>query len=125
VTDRSGHWLRVSTKLQDEASQEPDEIAWSDSHGYEVTRTYTIHGGSAHKGNAKFDKAWAAVLEDFRTGVINVLVVWYLSRLDRKLEATKMIAEVVALGGRASRSVARDRARRPAGRPGAGTGSAY
>ena len=90
----------MSTKDQDEASQVPDVAEYMKQHGYNRKATYEIQGASARKGNRKFDVAWTQVLEDFRTGAIKVLVVWRLSRLDRKLAATQMIAEVVKLGGR-------------------------
>jgi DNA invertase Pin-like site-specific DNA recombinase len=98
--ERAGAWLRVSTKDQDEASQQPEVMTWITERGYELAATYQIHGASARKGNRRFDAEWAKVIEEFRTGKITVLVVWRLSRLDRKLAATQMIAEVVKLGGR-------------------------
>jgi DNA invertase Pin-like site-specific DNA recombinase len=98
--ERAGAWFRVSTKDQDEANQQPEVMKWIEDHGYEPAATYQIHGASARKGNKRFDTTWAQVLDDFRTGKIKVLVVWRLSRLDRKLAATQMIAEVVKLGGR-------------------------
>lgn len=98
--ERAGMWLRVSSTEQDEASQQPTCERWIDGHGYELGPTYTVHGGSAFKGNKKFDETWASVLDYFRTGQIQVLVVWKLDRIDRKLEALRMIKDVVALGGR-------------------------
>ena len=98
--ERAGAWFRVSTKDQDEANQQPQVLGWIADHGYEHAATYQIHGASARKGNKRFDTTWAQVVDDFRTGKITVLVVWRLSRLDRKLGATQMIAEVVKLGGR-------------------------
>lgn len=98
--EHGGAWFRVSTKDQDEASQEPDVLTAMERDGCVRKATYRIQGASARKGNRKFDAAWAQVLEDFRTGKITVLYVWRLSRLDRKLAATQMIAEVVKLGGR-------------------------
>lgn len=100
AAERAGTWFRVSTKDQDEANQQPEVLTWVADHGYEHTATYQVHGASARKGNKRFDATWTQVLEDFRTGKITVLVVWRLSRLDRKLAATQMIAEVVKLGGR-------------------------
>lgn len=96
----AGYWLRVSSRTQDELNQQPDIERWGKEHGYDHVATYQIHGASARKGNKKFDAAWQAVLDDFRSGKIDVLVVWYLSRLDRKLNATRMIGDVVKLGGR-------------------------
>jgi DNA invertase Pin-like site-specific DNA recombinase len=98
--ERAGAWFRVSTRDQDEANQQPQVMTWITDHGYDHAATYQIHGASARKGNKRFDTTWAQVINDFRTGKITVLVVWRLSRLDRKLAATQMIAEVVKLGGR-------------------------
>jgi DNA invertase Pin-like site-specific DNA recombinase len=98
--ERSGRWLRVSTKKQDEASQVPDVAAWEVGHAYTVASTYTVHGASAFKGNKRFDAEWSRVLEDFRSKKITVLVVWKQDRIDRKLNTFKMLAEVAALGGR-------------------------
>jgi DNA invertase Pin-like site-specific DNA recombinase len=98
--EKSGRWLRVSTKRQDEQSQVPDIIRWEESRGYDVKRTYTIGGASAYKGNKKFDATWAQVIKDFENGVITVLVVWMQNRLDRKLQTMRMIEEVREAGGR-------------------------
>jgi DNA invertase Pin-like site-specific DNA recombinase len=98
--ENAGIWLRVSSTGQDETLQVPDTTAWCASHGYEIARTYTVHGRSAFKGNKKFDAAWAQVLADLRDGSITVLVVWKQDRIDRKLETFQMLAQVVDAGGR-------------------------
>ncbi len=98
--ERSARWLRVSTKKQDEGSQVPDLERWEEAHAYDVKKTYTVHGGSAFKGNRKFDEAWAQVIKDLTDGLFTVLVVWKLDRIDRKEQAMKMIREVVEAGGR-------------------------
>lgn len=97
-----GMWIRVSSNGQDEQSQVPDNMGWIRGHDYRLVpgAVYTVHGRSAYKVNKGFDREWAKVLADFESGLIRVLVVWKLSRLDRKLAAMKMIGEVVALGGR-------------------------
>src|SRR5690349_17986838 len=100
AAEKAGRWLRVSTTGQDEASQVPDVDKWCETRSYDVAHTYTVHGGSAFKGNAKFDREWAKVLADFKAGRITVLVVWKSDRLDRKLNMLNMIAEVVKVGGR-------------------------
>jgi DNA invertase Pin-like site-specific DNA recombinase len=104
VAERSARWLRVSTNKksnqQDEGQQIPDIERWETGHGYDVKETYTVHGGSAFKGNAKFDAEWARVLKDIANGVFTVLVVWKTDRIDRKLETYKRIREVVEAGGR-------------------------
>jgi DNA invertase Pin-like site-specific DNA recombinase len=100
TAEPAGIWLRVSTKQQDEQSQVPDIAAWVGSHGYDQARTYTVHGGSAFKGNRKFDRTWASVLDDMRAGHISVLVVWKTDRIDRKLNTFAMLADVIKAGGR-------------------------
>lgn len=98
--DRAGIFQRVSSTGQDETSQTPDNERWADTHKYDIKTRYTIHGKSAFKGNKKFDETWAQVLDDFKSGTITVLIVWKSDRIDRKLNTFKMIADVVALGGR-------------------------
>lgn len=100
ISEPAGVWLRVSSGGQDEQSQEPEDLAWCDQRGYDVRVTYTVHGGSAFKGNRKFDQTWAQVLADIKSGVIRVLVVWKQDRLDRKLATFQMLAQVVEAGGR-------------------------
>jgi site-specific DNA recombinase len=100
VSENSGRWMRVSTKAQDEQSQLPELARWETDHGYTVAAEYTVHGGSAFKGNRKFDAQWQRVLDDLRSGKITVLVVWKQNRLDRKLNTFQMLREVVELGGR-------------------------
>jgi DNA invertase Pin-like site-specific DNA recombinase len=104
MAERSARWLRVSTNKksnqQDEGQQVPDIERWESGHGYDVRKTYPIHGASAFKGNKTFDAMWAQVIEDILNGVFTVLVVWKINRLDRKLQAYEMIKEVVKAGGR-------------------------
>jgi len=80
--DIAGRWLRVSGSDQDEINQEPQIDRWIADHGYEVGPTYRLHGKSASKGaqQAKLDE----MLEDMRSGVITVLVVWYSARIERR-----------------------------------------
>jgi DNA invertase Pin-like site-specific DNA recombinase len=100
MSERAGQWRRVSSGKQDEAGQDPDNLAWIKSHGYDLGPVYTVHGGSAFKGNRKFDEAWASVLADMKAGRIKVLVVWKQDRIDRKLNTFQMLAQVVEAGGR-------------------------
>ena len=99
---KAGIWLRVSTADQSEDAQYPDCAAYAERNGYEIDPecVYQVHGASARKGNRRFDDAWNRVLEDVKHGRIKVLIVWRLSRLDRKLAATRMIGEVLDAGGR-------------------------
>jgi DNA invertase Pin-like site-specific DNA recombinase len=105
MAERSARWLRVSTnrkgaKQQDESQQIPDVERWETGHGYDVQKTFTIHGASAYKGNKTFDDMWARVIKDITNGVFTVLVVWKTNRIDRKLQTYQMIREVVEAGGR-------------------------
>lgn len=100
MTETAGVWIRVSTASQDEASQLPDCVRYREARGYAEGPIYEVHGASAHKGNRRFDRAWAGVLDDIKHGEITVLIVWRLSRLDRKLEALAMIKQVTDLGAR-------------------------
>lgn len=99
-TERAGRWLRVSTGRQDEASQAPDIDAWCDSHGYEVAKTYLLHGRSAYKGRQ--DAAIEEVLADMRAGRITVLVVWASDRIERRgaARAFDLAQRVRQAGGR-------------------------
>lgn len=100
MTEPAGLWVRVSSGGQDEANQVPDNLAWVQSHGYDLAATYTVHGQSAFKGNKKFDEAWAQVLADMASGKITVLVVWKQDRIDRKLHTFQMLEQVLDAGGR-------------------------
>jgi DNA invertase Pin-like site-specific DNA recombinase len=96
MKEPAGMWLRVSSLGQDEKSQIPDNERWIEAHGYDLRRTYTIHGKSAFKGNRKFDQTWAQVLTDMANGEIRVLIVWKQNRLDRKLNTFRMLQQVPA-----------------------------
>lgn len=102
MSERAGRWFRVSTGGQDEQSQIPEVDGWCESRSYETgdDTIYTVHGGSAFKGNKKFDDMWAKVLKDIREGKITVLVVWKQDRLDRKLSTFAMLKDVIDSGGR-------------------------
>jgi DNA invertase Pin-like site-specific DNA recombinase len=80
--DKAGIWLRVSTGGQDEANQLPDNMRWCETHGYDVKKTYTLHGKSASKG--KQDKHLDEVIRDMQDGTITVLIVWQSSRIERR-----------------------------------------
>lgn len=107
MTEHSWHWYRVSSGNggsddQDADKQRPDVEAWSTGHGYShnAENESVIQGGSAFKGNKKFDREWAKVLQAFREHRVSVLVVWAMNRLDRKLNAMEMVKEIRELGGR-------------------------
>ena len=79
---KAGIWQRVSTGGQDEASQLPDLQRWCDSHDYEVSARYVLHGKSASKG--KQDSYLDRAITDMQDGKISVLVVWQSSRIERR-----------------------------------------
>ena len=100
MSEAAGRWFRVSTGGQDEANQIPDVDRHCASHGYEVTRTYTVHGKSASKGHHQTDLD--QVLADMRAGVIKVLVIWHSSRIERRpgKALLDLLEEVAEAGGR-------------------------
>jgi DNA invertase Pin-like site-specific DNA recombinase len=102
MTVKAGIWLRVSTADQQEEAQYSDCAVYAEHRGYEINPecVYQIHGASARKGNRRFDDAWQRVIDDIKRGKITVLIVWRLSRLDRKLNAYQMIKEITEYGAR-------------------------
>jgi DNA invertase Pin-like site-specific DNA recombinase len=50
--------------------------------GYEIAKTYTVHGKSAFKGEQ--DPSWRRVVKDVKAGKIQVVVIWLVDRLDRQ-----------------------------------------
>jgi site-specific DNA recombinase len=100
MAEQAGIWLRVSSGGQDEASQEPDVLRYCETKGYEVARTYTVHGKSAYKGAQ--DPDWQRVVKDVKSGKISVVVIWNVDRLDRRniMHAIPMVNAVVDIGGR-------------------------
>lgn len=80
--EKAGIWLRVSTRGQSEENQIPDVTGWVAAHGYEVARTYQLHGRSAYKGEQA--ETLAEMLDDMRHGRITVLVVWKSDRIERR-----------------------------------------
>ena len=98
--DYAGEWLRVSSGGQDEANQRPDVTGWIDGHGYEVTKTYLVHGKSASKG--EHQQMLDQMLADMRAGLITVLVVWRDDRIERRgvMHMIPLINAVREAGGR-------------------------
>ncbi len=71
-------YLRVSTKAQDNASQEPDLRAWADAQQGEIkwfTDTFT--------GTSMDRPAWKEIHQLIRRGKVARVVVWRLDRLGR------------------------------------------
>lgn len=95
----AGRWLRVSTGSQDEWQQEPAIDRFIADRGWTPGKTYPLNDVSAFDGeqDAMFEK----VLADVRAGVINVLVIFSSSRLDRRgiVSALGMIRRVRDAGG--------------------------
>jgi DNA invertase Pin-like site-specific DNA recombinase len=102
MSERARLWQRVSTGGQDEASQLPDLIRWSDTHNYEydLDERYVIKGKSAYhkKQEAALDQA----ISDMANGQYTVLVVWAFDRIQRgtALEAFMLAEKARAAGGR-------------------------
>jgi site-specific DNA recombinase len=100
MAERAGIWLRVGTGGQDEVNQEPDVLRYCADRGYEVVKTYTVHGKSAYKGDQ--DPDWQRVVKDVKSGKISVVVVWNVDRLDRRniMHAIPMVNAVLDIDGR-------------------------
>jgi DNA invertase Pin-like site-specific DNA recombinase len=100
MADRAGRWIRVSGDSQSEEDQLPDINAYCDDRQYIKGRIYEVHGKSAFKGAQ--DPDWQRVVEDFRSGQIDVVVCWMVDRLDRQniLHAIPMVLAVLDAGGR-------------------------
>lgn len=95
---KAGIWLRVSSGKQDEQSQLPDCLAHCERNGYEVIKQYVVHGESAYHGEQ--DPAWQEVISDVQAGVIEVVVLWKVDRLDRRnlLVAVPMVNKALDAG---------------------------
>jgi len=100
--ERAGRWVAVSTKRQDEESQEPDIAQWVKDHDYELVATYRLHGVSRYTGKKRHDEMLDRVIEDMTRGKIQVLVVWQSSRIERRgaYNAFDLARRVKAAGGR-------------------------
>ena len=100
MAEPAGIWIRVSSGQQDEQNQVPDCETHCAARGYQVTRTYTVHGKSASKGHhqADLDK----MLADMKSGVIKVLVIWHSDRIERRpgKALLDLLEEVSEAGGR-------------------------
>jgi DNA invertase Pin-like site-specific DNA recombinase len=70
--------MRVSTKRQDTASQEPELKRWADAQEGEV-RWYT----DSFTGTSMDRPGFKKLLKDIETGLVGNLVVWRLDRLGR------------------------------------------
>jgi len=98
--ETAAKWLRVSRKVQDEASQDPDLTRWCEAHDYDVKREYIVHGLSAFKG--KHQKTLDQMFKDMEAGVFTVLVVWKQDRIERRgMEAAlSLVSRAKRAGGR-------------------------
>jgi DNA invertase Pin-like site-specific DNA recombinase len=98
--EAAAKWLRVSTKGQDEASQDPDLIRWCEQYDYEVKAEYVIHGRSAYHG--KHQKSLDEMFADMGRGLFTVLVVWKQDRIERRgMEAAlNLVSRAKHAGGR-------------------------
>lgn len=100
MREAAAKWKRVSTKGQDEASQDPDLVKWCDDHDYDVKKEYVVHGLSAYHG--KHQKTLDAMFTDMAYGLFTVLVVWKQDRIERRgMEAAlNLVSRAKQAGGR-------------------------
>jgi DNA invertase Pin-like site-specific DNA recombinase len=98
--EQAGLWVRVSSGGQDEANQIPDLLSYCAKQGYNPKLTYEVHGKSASKG--KHQSYLDQAVEDMRSGLITVLVVWKSSRIERRgaFSVFDLARKVQEAGGR-------------------------
>jgi DNA invertase Pin-like site-specific DNA recombinase len=100
MADRAGRWLRVSkNEGQDERNQEHDIDKWIADHEYEPAADYRLRK-SAYKG--MHVQMLDQVITDMQDKVINVLVVWQSSRIERRgaVSVFDLVSRVHRAGGR-------------------------
>jgi DNA invertase Pin-like site-specific DNA recombinase len=84
-------YLRVSTKSQDTASQEPDLTRWANAQG-ESCRWYK----DTFTGKSMDRKSWNRLMEDVRAGKVSTVVCWRLDRLGRTAKGlTSLFEELI------------------------------
>ena len=71
-------YMRVSTKRQDTASQEPELKSWAQSHEGD---TCWYH--DSYTGTSMDRPGFRQLIRDMETGQVDTLVVWWLDRLGR------------------------------------------
>src|SRR5436305_7557732 len=102
MSERARLWQRVSTGGQDEESQLPDLIRWSDTRDYEYSldERYIVKGKSAYY--KKQEVALTQAISDMANGEYTVLVVWAFDRIQRGtvLEAFMLAEKIRAARGR-------------------------
>jgi DNA invertase Pin-like site-specific DNA recombinase len=100
MAEKAARWFRVSSGGQDEANQFVKVDAHVLAHGYEVARTFTLHGDSAFHGEQ--EPELAEVLADIAAGLYSVVVVRHSDRLDRRDPVTALMyaLQIMAAGGR-------------------------
>jgi DNA invertase Pin-like site-specific DNA recombinase len=100
--NNAGRWIRVSGDTQSEEDQIPDINGHCSERGYSISdeTLFTVHGKSAYHGAQ--DPDWQRVVQAFKDGIINVIVIWMVDRLDRRniLTAIPMVLEVLKVNGR-------------------------
>jgi DNA invertase Pin-like site-specific DNA recombinase len=103
---RAGIFLRVSTGDQHEENQLPECLRYCDQKGYIVARTYTARGKSAYK-KGELDAAWREVVDDVKAGLIQVVVLWKVTRLDRQnlMHPVPMVNMVLDAADKAGRNL--------------------
>jgi DNA invertase Pin-like site-specific DNA recombinase len=100
ATEKAARWFRVSSGTQDEKNQFAKVDAHVLARGYDVARTFTLHGDSAFHGEQ--EPELAEVLADIQAGLYSVVVVRHSDRLDRRDPVTALMyaLQIMAAGGR-------------------------
>src|SRR5690242_4229557 len=81
-------YIRVSSKQQDTASQEPDLKQWQSSHQGECT-VYR----DRFTGKTMDRPGWTKLMESVRTGKVDRIVCWRLDRLGRTAKGLTALFE--------------------------------
>src|SRR5271155_2709740 len=81
-------YMRVSTKRQDTASQEPELRRWAQSHEGD---SYWYH--DSYTGTSMDRPDFRQLIKDMETGQVDTLVVWRLDRLGRTAKGLTSLFE--------------------------------
>ena len=81
-------YLRVSTKRQDTASQEPELTRWAQSHEGDSCRYH-----DSYTGTSMDRPGFRKLIKDMETGQVDTLVVWRLDRLGRTAKGLTSLFE--------------------------------
>ena len=89
MTKHTAIYLRVSTKSQDTASQEPDLRRWAEDHKGETVRWYR----DKFTGKTMDRPGFGKLLADVEAGKVARVVVWRLDRLGRTAKGLTALFE--------------------------------